>query len=96
MDTISGLATIRAYHLGPAFSDKLGKALNRSQNPFYMLFLIQQWLTLVLDLMVGALAVVLVAVAMSMAGTAKGIGAGALGAALVLLLQFNSLLIQVS
>jgi ABC-type multidrug transport system fused ATPase/permease subunit len=96
MDTISGHATIRAYHLTPVFSNKLGKVLDRSQNPLYMLFLIQQWLTLVLDLMVGALAVVLVAIAMSVAGTDNGIGAGTLGAALILLLQFNGLLIQVS
>ncbi len=43
--------------------------LNYSQRPFYMLLCIKQWLSLVLDLIVGALAVVLVAVATSTAGS---------------------------
>ncbi|KAH7305472.1 P-loop containing nucleoside triphosphate hydrolase protein [Stachybotrys elegans] len=89
-DSIKGVATIRAYHLEDTFGERLGELLNQSQKPFYMLSLIQQWLTLVLDLMVGGLAVMLVAVALSLTGSR--ISAGALGVALVLSLQFNNLL----
>ncbi|KAG8415785.1 hypothetical protein J3458_009605 [Metarhizium acridum] len=91
-DTISGIATIRAFGWEMAFSDRLAGILNRSQRPFYMLFCVQQWLTLVVDLVAGALAVALVAIALSL--TDNGLGPGALGVALVLTLQFNGLLIQ--
>lgn len=91
-DTMRGVSSIRFYGMEPTFGDKLGFALNQSQKPFYILMLIQQWLTLVLDLIVGALAIVLVALAMLL--STSGISAGSLGVALVLILQFNSLLIQ--
>lgn len=91
-DTISGIATIRAFGWQIPFSDRLAVILNRSQRPFYMLFCVQQWLTLVVDLVAGALAVTLVAIALSL--TANGLGPGALGVALVMTLQFNGLLIQ--
>ncbi|KAK0634859.1 putative ATP-binding cassette transporter [Bombardia bombarda] len=95
IETVQGVATIRAFGWAPAFHDRNSQMLNRSQRPFYMLLCIQQWLALVLDLTVGALAVVLVAVAVATAsGRSGGISAGALGVALVLTLQFNSLLIQ--
>ncbi|UKZ54381.1 hypothetical protein TrVGV298_008189 [Trichoderma virens] len=91
-DTISGIATIRAFGWEIPFSDRLAGILNRSQRPFYMLFCVQQWLTLVVDLVAGALAVTLVAIALSL--TDNSLGPGALGVALVMTLQFNGLLIQ--
>lgn len=91
LDTARGLATIRAYRWESAYKSRLQSLLDQSQKPFYMLFCIQQWLTLVLDLIVGALAVVLVALSMSLTGS---LSAGALGVALVLVLQFNGLLMQ--
>ncbi|KAL7941244.1 P-loop containing nucleoside triphosphate hydrolase protein [Trichoderma barbatum] len=91
-DTISGIATIRAFGWEMSFSDRLAGILNRSQRPFYMIFCVQQWLTLVVDLVAGALAVTLVAIALSL--TDNSLGPGALGVALVLTLQFNGLLIQ--
>lgn len=96
-DTIRGVASIRAYGVQRAFGARLAEMLDESQRPFYMLFLIQQWLTLVLDLVVGASAVVLVGLALGLAGSGGGgISAGSLGAALVLVIQFNTLLIGVS
>lgn len=56
-----------------------------------MLFCIQQWLVLVLDLIVGAMAVIIVAVAVSTVGRLE---AGALGVSLVLIVDFNLLLAQ--
>jgi ATP-binding cassette subfamily C (CFTR/MRP) protein 1 len=91
IETAQGVATIRAFRWDVAFHTLHSKMLNDSQRPFYMLLCIQQWLSLVLDLIVGGLAVVLVAVATSTAGD---LSPGALGVALVLILEFNSLLTQ--
>jgi ATP-binding cassette subfamily C (CFTR/MRP) protein 1 len=91
LDTIKGLSTIRAFRWEDAFHQRLLHILDESQKPFYMLFSIQQWLTLVLDLIVGFMAVVLAALAIFLTGS---ISAGALGVGLVLTLQFNDLLTQ--
>lgn len=56
-----------------------------------MLFSIQQWLVLVLDLIVGAMAILIVEVAISTIGSFE---AGALGVVLVLIVDFNLLLAQ--
>lgn len=59
--------------------------------PYYMLACIQQWLTLVLDFVSGGIAVVLI---ISARASSSSISAGALGVALVLVLQFSSILTQ--
>ena len=91
LETIEGVATIRAFGWSGAFHKRQYAALNASQKPLYMLASIQQWLALVLDLIVGGLAVVIIA---SATATASSVTAGALGVALVLVLQFSSLLTQ--
>ncbi|KAM7205481.1 P-loop containing nucleoside triphosphate hydrolase protein [Naviculisporaceae sp. PSN 640] len=91
IETAQGVASIRAFGWVSTFRDKNRDILNRSQRPFYILLCIQQWLSLVLDLIVGALAVIIVAIATT---TSTGLSAGALGVALVLTLEFNSLLTQ--
>ncbi|KJZ71681.1 hypothetical protein HIM_08919 [Hirsutella minnesotensis 3608] len=80
-----------ALFAGGAFCHEESEILNQSQKPYYMLLCVQQWLALVLDLVVGALAVIIVALAMFLNGA---ISAGGLGTSLVLVLQFNSLLTQ--
>ena len=91
IETAQGVATIRAFRWGAPFHKRHAEMLNNSQRPFYMLLCVQQWLSLVLDLIVGALAAVLVAVATSTVGS---LSAGSLGVSLVLILEFNSLLTQ--
>jgi ATP-binding cassette subfamily C (CFTR/MRP) protein 1 len=91
IETIQGISTIRSYHWRPAFQGKLGQLLDQSQKPFYMLLNIQQWLILVLNLTVGALAVVIVALTTIWT---HDISAGAVGVALVLILDFNGNLTQ--
>lgn len=91
IETIHGVSTIRSYHWRAAFQEQLRQLLDESQRPFYMLLNIQQWLILVLNLTVGALAAVIVALATSWTGD---ISAGAVGVALVLILDFNALLTQ--
>jgi ATP-binding cassette subfamily C (CFTR/MRP) protein 1 len=62
-DTLQGLATMRAFGWQPDFQLQLEHKLDVSQVPFYLLFCIQRWLTLVSDLIVAGIAVVLVSLA---------------------------------
>ena len=60
METMQGITVIRAMRWQTPFQTRLQDLLNQSQKPFYMLFCIRQWLQLVLDCIVMALAVILV------------------------------------
>lgn len=66
--------------------------MDQAQRPYYMLLCIQQWLALVLDLIVGSLAVITLAIALL--PSTEALSAGSLGVALNLILQFNALLAQ--
>ncbi|ORY60115.1 putative multidrug resistance-associated protein [Pseudomassariella vexata] len=91
LELISGAPTIRAYGRIGFFCKKHSDALDASQGPFYIVLCIQQWLSMMLDLMVGFLTVVVVTIAIMSPGTMTP---GELGAALVLLLQFNNMAMQ--
>ncbi|KAH8204385.1 hypothetical protein TruAng_001436 [Truncatella angustata] len=66
LETLSGLATIRAFGWQEDFTLKADKRLDYSQKPFYLLYSIQRWLNLVLDLIVACLAVILIAIAVAL------------------------------
>lgn len=63
LETLSGLASIRAYGWTDAYMERNHRILNTSQKPYYLLRCIQRWLTLVLDLLVAGIAILLVALA---------------------------------
>ena len=86
LETAEGISTIQAFHWEPKFQLRCQELLNQSQKPVYMLFCIQQWLTLVLDLAVGGIAVVLVGFVTSFKDQ---FSAASIGVALNLLLTFN-------
>lgn len=86
LETVSGISSIRAFKWEQHFKSQCRDFLNQSQKPVYMLFCIQQWLTLVLDLVVGSLAVILVSIVTSLK---ERFGAAEVGLALYLLLSFN-------
>ncbi|GKZ49573.1 hypothetical protein AbraIFM66951_002142 [Aspergillus brasiliensis] len=88
-ETVHGVTTLRAFGMEQWFQEKMHMLLNNSQRPFYMLFCIQQWLTLVMGLIVAALAVIIVAMTTSLADQYNG---AAVGVALSLVLTFNSTL----
>lgn len=90
-ETLSGLATIRAFDHQGSFLQRGLELLDASQRPFYFLFCIQRWLNLVLDLVIAGLAVALVALAVELPGTTSG---GAIGIALVNVLNYNQLLAE--
>ena len=61
LETYGGLNSIRAHGWKQRFRDGNIELLDKSQRPFYALFCIQRWLTLVLNLIVAFVAVALVA-----------------------------------
>jgi ABC-type multidrug transport system fused ATPase/permease subunit len=62
LETLNGLATIRALRWTAAYSRKNQAAVTTSQKPFYLLFQAQNWLNLVLDLITAGLAVAIITV----------------------------------
>jgi ATP-binding cassette subfamily C (CFTR/MRP) protein 1 len=66
LETLEGLATIRAFGWQTQMMDEMARRLDESQKPYYLMFCIQRWLALVLDLIVGALATIVVALATSL------------------------------
>lgn len=85
LETQDGAACIRAFGWVEQRMERNCKVLNESQKPYYLLWCIQRWLTLVLDLFVAGLATVLVAAAI-FARTPY------LGVALFSLISFSSTL----
>jgi ATP-binding cassette subfamily C (CFTR/MRP) protein 1 len=88
-ETLEGLATIRAFSwtwLAIAHSNTL---VDRSQKPFYLMYTIQRWLSLVLDLIITALAVMVVGVSVGLRDT---ISPGFTGVSLTQIISFSSYL----
>lgn len=85
-ESLSGLVTIRAFGWQKTMEEKSRRLLDRSQRPFYLLFAVQRWLTLVLDLMVAAIAIILIVLVVELRGA---INVGYVGVALLNIIQFS-------
>jgi ATP-binding cassette subfamily C (CFTR/MRP) protein 1 len=85
-ETLEGIATIRAFGWQQPFDQIALSRLDNSQRPYFLLYCIQRWLSLVLGLLVGAIAVILVALALCIPNKSSG---GSLGVALTSILAFN-------
>ncbi|TVY93830.1 ABC transporter [Lachnellula willkommii] len=59
LDLLCGLSTVRAFAWGPRFTEQYLDLLDASQRPYYLLFCIQRWLGLVLDLMTALLVTIM-------------------------------------
>lgn len=86
VECVSGLATIRAFGWQRALQQKNRELLDLSQRPFYLLFAVQRWLTLVLDLVVAAIATLLIVLVVKLRGTMSG---GYVGVALLNVILFS-------
>ncbi|KAE9375968.1 ABC transporter-like protein [Stipitochalara longipes BDJ] len=84
-ETLEGLATIRAFGWQDAFKERALRYLDASQRPSYLLYCVQRWLNVVMNLIVAAIAVMLVAFALQLDISS----AGAVGVGLVSLLGLN-------
>jgi ATP-binding cassette subfamily C (CFTR/MRP) protein 1 len=88
-ETLGGLATLRAFGWRGALEEKHHELLDRSQRPFYLLYAVQRWLTLVLDMFVAALAVLLIILVTQLRGA---LSSGMIGVALVNVIMFSQYL----
>ncbi|THV45348.1 hypothetical protein BGAL_0499g00020 [Botrytis galanthina] len=86
IETLSGLTTIRAFGWTEKFREQNLAFLDISQKPYYLLFCIQRWLGLVLDLLVTALAVILMVLIVKLR---TDISPGYVGLALLNVMTFN-------
>lgn len=88
LETLGGVSCIRAFGWTDAYKAKNVEVLNVSQKPYYLLWCIQRWLTLVLDLFVAGLAILLVA----LATTIRNGSTAYLGVALFQVVTFSTTL----
>ncbi|KAG9799894.1 P-loop containing nucleoside triphosphate hydrolase protein, partial [Aureobasidium melanogenum] len=62
LETVTGVATIKSFGWAKAYREKNEKLLEQSQTPYYLLESVQNWLSLVLNLVVAGLATVTMAI----------------------------------
>jgi ATP-binding cassette subfamily C (CFTR/MRP) protein 1 len=86
LESLSGLVTIRAFGWQEANHALNAELLDKSQRPFYLLFMIQRWLTLVMDLIGMILALIVVGIAVQ---TRASISPGFAGVSLLNLISFT-------
>lgn len=86
LETLGGLVTIRSFGWDKRFIKQNNEVIGIVQKPFYLLLSVQRWLSLVLDLVVGGIAIVLAAISVK----AKGLDVGLLGLALVNIVGFSA------
>ena len=91
LETIEGLPTIRAFGWERQFTETNIRYLDDSQRPFYFLFCVQRWLSLVLDLMAAAMAVLVVGLGIKYRHLTDP---GSLGVSMTSVLNFNVSLSQ--
>lgn len=86
IESLSGLVTIRAFGWSNDFVGQNLALLDHSQKPFYLLFCIQRWLALVLDLMVTVLAVTMVVLVVKLRSS---VNSGYVGLAILNVIGFS-------
>ena len=88
---IEGIATIRAFNWQRSFVADNVRKLDIAQTPHYNMQCIQRWLNLVLDLLVGTLAIMFISLAVGLKGTTSG---GQVGIALNVIIAANTSLLR--
>ncbi|KAH6666235.1 putative ATP-binding cassette transporter, partial [Halenospora varia] len=79
-ETCTGLVTLRAHGLQSIFKREWDEKLDRSQEPLYLLYAVQRWLQLVMNLIVAGLAVIVTGAVVGMRDKTTG---GTVGVALL-------------
>ncbi|RDA91871.1 hypothetical protein CP533_0366 [Ophiocordyceps camponoti-saundersi (nom. inval.)] len=82
----TGIVTVRAFGWKVDMVKEHLQQLDHSQKPYYMMFCIQRWLNVVLDVFVAALAVILVGFALGFSSAATQ---GSIGLALLNVVEFS-------
>lgn len=91
LETLEGISHIRAFGWQPQSINQNIKHLDISQGPKYIMHAIQQWLTLVLELLVAGLAVMVVGLAVAFRSSTTG---GRIGVGLNVILTIASTLVR--
>lgn len=86
-ESLAGAVTVRAFGREAAALDEHRRRLDLSQKPYYLMFCIQRWLKVALDLIVAGMAAVLVSLALLLPSASSS---GAIGLAMVNLIGFSS------
>ncbi|KAI2746619.1 hypothetical protein DTO013E5_183 [Penicillium roqueforti] len=89
IESLAGVVTIRAFSWTTASTSKMLYLLDRAQRPFYLLLCIQQWLGLVLKLMVTGMTLILLGAAIALRGQ---VSPGLLGIALIGMMDLGEVL----
>ncbi|KAK3329697.1 hypothetical protein B0H66DRAFT_610708, partial [Apodospora peruviana] len=76
LETVRGVETIRAFGWQHEMAAENMHVVDISQRPFYLLFCLQRWLGLVLNLMSGGIAVTIILISVSLKGTTTGAQVG--------------------
>lgn len=92
IESLSGLVTIRAFGWASVFEKQNLALLDASQKPFYMLFCIQRWLELALDLSVAFLGLILMILIVKLR---SAVGTGYVGLAILNVITFSQSLSQI-
>jgi ATP-binding cassette, subfamily C (CFTR/MRP), member 1 len=87
LETLEGLSTIRAFGWEQRLMMVSNQRLDISQRPYYLMYCIQRWLNIVLQLLIGGLAVIVMGLAVGLRNSTSG---GNLGIALTSILTFNT------
>ncbi|KAM5457773.1 hypothetical protein McanCB56680_004140 [Microsporum canis] len=90
LETLNGLSTLRAFGWTTQTLEINHRLLDESQKPLYLLYMVQRWLTFVLDVIVAFIAVIVVTLAV----TLKASG-GLTGVALTQVLSLNLILTSI-
>ncbi|GKT57765.1 ABC multidrug transporter [Colletotrichum tofieldiae] len=88
IETLEGLATIRAFKWEDDFEKTNLHRLDNSQRPSYLLTCLQRWLTFSVDMVIAVIALVLVALVTTLR---EQIGPGFIGIALTNILSFSGI-----
>ncbi|PWY66388.1 P-loop containing nucleoside triphosphate hydrolase protein [Aspergillus sclerotioniger CBS 115572] len=90
LETVQGIATIRAFGWEDAYAAENSKAVDAAQLPSYTLFSIEQWLALVLDLIVAGVALLNVVLIVTLTDSFT---AGDVGISMNVILTVNMVLL---
>lgn len=85
LETIQGLSTIRAFGWQESARTQHHRILDSSQQPFYLMYSIQRWLNLALDIIVAIIATLIIALATQ----SQGSSASGLGVSMTNILSFS-------
>ncbi|EED18573.1 ATP-binding cassette transporter, putative [Talaromyces stipitatus ATCC 10500] len=92
IESLSGLVTIRAFGWSSRFEEQNLILLDASQKPYYLLFCIQRWLELTLDLTVTGLGVILMVMIVKLRSE---VSAGYVGLAILNVITFSQSLSEI-